>query len=211
MDYSQYKQLEFHRKFWRLFGAEIFINDPASKQELGYIKMKAWKLREDIRVFTSRAMQQELVQIHARQIIDFGATYDVTDSASTQLLYSARRKGLKSTFVRDHWDLVDVNSAPFGTVQETSSGLAIARRYLEIIPYVGDILGLVFAFVPQTYQITIVQPDGSNALAGTITHRKNPIIVKMLLDTSAAQVTLHPYITLSITSLLAIIDANKNS
>ena len=210
MDYSQLKHLELRRKFWKIAGAEIYINDPTSQQEVGYIKMKAWKLREDIRIFTSRTMQQELVAIHARQIIDFGATYDVTDSASGKPFYSLRRKGLKSTFVRDHWDLLDTAGNAFGSIQETSSGLALARRWLEILPY-GDIIGLIFSFVPQTYVITTRQADGSEALAANIIHRKNPVIVKMSVDTTAAQIPVHPYITLSCAAMLSILDAAKNA
>ncbi len=210
MDYTQLKQLEFRRKFWKIVGAEIFINDPASQQEVGYIRMKAWKLREDIRIFRARDMQQEIVQIHARQIIDFGATYDVTDSATGQQLFSLRRKGLKSTFVRDHWELKDASDKLLGNIQETSSGLALARRWLEILPF-GEFIGLAFMFVPQTYTISMVQPDGSSALVGTVTHRKNPVIVKMLLDTSTAQVAVDPRITMSSTALLSIVDAVKNN
>ena len=211
MDYSQFKQLEFRRKFWKFIGAEIFITNPVNQQEVGYIHMKGWKLREDIRIFTDRSQQQELLQVHARQIIDIGATYDVIDSASEQPFFAARRKGLKSIFVRDHWTLLDTAGNEFGTIQETSSGLAIARRWLEILPYVGGIIGMVFMFVPQTYTITSASANGTQALAGTITHRKNPFVVKMNLDTSAAQVTVHPYIPLASTALLSIIDAVKNN
>jgi hypothetical protein len=210
MDYSQLKQFELRRKFWKLAGAEIYISDSTTQQEVGYIKMKAWKLREDIRIFTDRSMQQEIAQIHARQIIDFGATYDVTDSGTQQQLFSLRRKGLKSTFIRDHWDLLDTSGAAFGSIQETSSTLALARRWLEILPY-GDLIGLVFSFVPQTYVITIAQPTGGSAVVANIIHRKNPFIVKMSVDTTTAQAPVHPLVVLSGAAMLSIIDASKNS
>lgn len=210
MDYAQYKQIEFRRKFWKFFGAEIFVSNPGSGHDIGYIKMKAWKLREDIRLYTDRTMQQEVFQIHARQIIDFGATYDVLAGTPPQPYMSLRRKGLKSAFVRDHWDLLDNAGNVFGSVQETSSGLALARRWLEILPY-GELIGLAFSFVPQTYTICTTQPDGRAAVMGTITHRKNPFIVKMLVDTSAAEVPVQPYITMAAASLLSIIDASKNA
>jgi hypothetical protein len=210
MDYTKLKQLEFRRKFWKIAGAEIYIDDPATEQEVGYIKMKAWKLREDIRIFTDRSMNQEIAQIHARNIIDFGATYDVTDSAGAEPAFSLRRKGLKSTFVRDHWDMFDASGNNFGSVQETSKGLALVRRWIEMIPYL-NLLSLVLMFIPQTYEIRLTQPDGANAVAGTIIHRKNPFVVKMLLDTSNAQATASPLVTLSTTALLSIIDAAKGN
>lgn len=210
MDYSQLKHLEFRRKFWKFVGAEIFIDDPATGTEVGYIKMKGWKLREDIRIYTDRNMQREIAQIHARQIIDFGATYDVLDGATGQPAFALRRKGLKSAFVRDHWDIYDTAGNVMGTVQETSGALALARRWLEIIPYVNIVSSLVFAFVVQTYEIRLKQADGTQPLIGTILHRKNPFVVKMLLDTSVAEAPASPLIPLAATTMLSIIDAAKN-
>lgn len=209
VDYSQYKVLEFRRKFLKFFGAEINITDPASQNVVGYIKMKAWKLREDVRIYTDKTAQQEVVHIHARQIIDLGATYDVFAGGSDQLLFSLKRKGLKSTFVRDHWDILDSNGAVTGSVQETSSTLALVRRWLGIIPFLG-LLDLVFVFVKQTYEVTTAQPTGTPALAANIIHQRNPFIVKMVLDTSQAQTTVDPRINLAATAMLSIIEAAKN-
>ncbi len=167
MDYSKYKQLEFRRKFFKFFGAEITVTEPNSEQVVGLIKMKAWKLREDIRLYSDKTLTQELIRIGARNIIDFGATYDVFDSPTDKQLFSLRRKGLKSTFVRDHWDMSDAGGNPLGFVQETSSGLALARRWIEIVPF-GEIVGLVFMFVPQIYTININDASGNPVIAGTI-------------------------------------------
>jgi hypothetical protein len=210
MDYTQLKKLEFRRKFWKIAGAEIYVTDPVTQSEVGYIKMKAWKLREDIRLFSDRSQQHEIMQIHARQVIDFGGTYDVIDSASNQPVFALRRKGFKSAFVRDHWDLLQTDGNIFGNVQETSSTLAIMRRWLEVLPF-GELIALVFAFVPQTYTISLNQPDGSLAVAGTIIHRKNPVIVQMTLDTSAAHIPAHPFVTMAATAMLSIVDAAKNN
>jgi hypothetical protein len=210
MDYSQYKQLEFRRKFWKFFGAEINVVEPTSEQLVGLIKMKAWKLKEDIRLYKDQSLQQEILRIGARSVIDFGATYDVFDSASNQQLFSLKRKGLKSTFVRDHWDIYDTANNVIGSVQETSSGLALARRWLEIIPF-GGIVALIFMFIAQTYTISMTDASGNQAVAGTITHRKNPVLVKMNLDYTAAQTNSDPRIGVAVVSLLSVIDASKNS
>jgi hypothetical protein len=210
MDYSQLKHLEFRRKFWKFVGAEIFIDDPATNTEVGYIKMKGWKLREDVRIYRDRTMQHQIAEIHARQIIDFGATYDVTDSATGQPAFALRRKGLKSAFVRDHWDIYDTDGAVMGSIQETSGALALARRWLEIIPYVNIVSGIVFAFIVQTYEIRLQQSDGSKPLIGTIVHRKNPVVVKMSLDTSVAEAAAAPLLPLAATTMLCIMDAAKN-
>lgn len=210
MDYSQYRVLEFRRKFLKFFGAEINITDPASQNVVGYIKMKAWKLREDVRIYTDKTAQQEVVHIHARQIIDLGPTYDVFAGGSDQLLFSLKRKGLKSVFVRDHWDILDTQGSITGSVQETSSTLAILRRWIGIVPILG-LLDIVFAFVKQTYEVIIAQPDGSQGLAANITHQRNPFVVKMTLDTTATQVQADPRLNLAVTAMLSIIEAAKNT
>lgn len=210
MDYSKYKKLEFRRKFWKILGAEITVTEPNSEQVVGLIKMKAWKLRQDIRLYSDKTLSKELIRIGARNIIDFGATYDVFDSPTDKQLFSLRRKGLKSTFVRDHWDMSDAAGNPLGFVQETSGGLALARRWIEILPF-GEIAGLVFMFVPQTYTINVNDASGTSGVTGTIIHRKNPFIVKMALDTSAAQPNVDPRIGISVVSLLSVIDATKNN
>ena len=209
MDYSNFKQLEFRRKFFKIVGAELSVIDPQTEALVGFIQMKAWKLRDDIRLYTDRTMQTEIVRIKARQIIDFGATYDIFDSATDAQLCSLRRKGFKSTFVRDHWDILDSTGAPMGAITETGGALTIVRRFAGLF---GEIFDLVFAFFPQRYDITIgVGPTETGSLAGRITHSKNPILVKMLLDTADAQVVVDPLILIASTAMLSIIDANKNN
>ena len=208
MDYSQYKQIDFRRKFFKLLGAEISLTATDSQAPIGVIKMKAWKLREDIRLYAADGAQ-EVVRIAARQIIDFGATYDVFDSTSNQQLFSFKRKGLRSTFVRDYWKILDTDGNEIGSIQETSSVLALARRWLEIVPF-GDLVGLIFSFIAQTYTISLSSADGQNVI-GTIVHQKNPVIVKMHLDTSVDTTSANPLIAIAAVSLLSVVDASKNS
>ncbi len=209
MDYSTYKQMEFRRKFWKFFGAEISVFEPQGNVLIGFIKMKAWKLREDIRLYTDKSMQQELIAIHARQIIDFGATYDVLDSRTgNQLLFSLRRKGLRSTFVRDHWDILDGAGNVVGAVQETSGALALLRRWLSLF---SDLFDLIFAFVKQSYDITYAPFGSQPVLVAQIVHTKNPLVVKMALDSSMAQGAADPRLNLATGALLSIMDASKNA
>ena len=206
MDYAQYKKLEFRRKFLRILGASVDITEPETGKLVGHIEMKAWKLKEDIRIFTDKSMTTQLLQIHARSIIDFGATYDVSDATNGAAIFSLRRKGLRSAFVRDRWELLDTAGNVIGSVDETSSGLALVRRYAGLVPFVGEIADIVLGFVPQTYRIV----DMAGNLSASLTHRKNPFIVKFGLDRTDATSQLDPRIGVAATSLLAIIDASKN-
>jgi uncharacterized protein YxjI len=115
--------------------------DPAGNM-LMYSQQKMFKLREDIRVFTDEAKSQEVLQIKARQIVDFSAAYDVIDSAYNQKVGVLRRKGMKS-ILRDEWEVLDANYQPIGILFEDSMGLAMLRRLL-----LGTLL-------PQNYDITL--------------------------------------------------------
>jgi len=207
MDYTQYKQLEFRRKFWKFFGATIYMTDPGGTQELGHVKMKAFRLKSDITLFRDASQQVPLLNIKARQIVSLNYVFDVTDPQTGQVLFGLQRKGLRSTFVRDHWLLLDANGNQFGEIIETSSELALLRRWLSVI---SDVVGLVFAFVPETYTIQTTAPGAQPQLIGSVIHRKNPFIVKMGLDTSQAQVNIDPRVAIASCVLLSIRDASKN-
>ena len=68
----------FRRKVFQLVGGVFHIYDPYGRVVL-YSKQKAFKLKEDIRIYSDERGTNELLTIKARQIVDFGATYDVVD------------------------------------------------------------------------------------------------------------------------------------
>ena len=107
-----------------------------------FSEQKMFKLREDIRVFADEGKSQEVLQIKARQIIDFSAAYDVIDSAYSQKVGALRRKGMKS-ILRDEWEVLDTNDQVIGLLFEDSIGLAMLRRLL-----LGSLL-------PQNYDLTV--------------------------------------------------------
>ena len=74
-----HNQYLVRRKVFTLAGAKFHIFDPDGNLVF-FSKMKAFKLREDIRLFRDESMSDELLLIQARQIIDFSAAYDVLDS-----------------------------------------------------------------------------------------------------------------------------------
>ncbi len=206
MDFSQYKKLEFRRKFLKIFGAEIDITNPESNESVGFIEVKAWKLREDVRVYSDKSKGQELFRIHARNIIDFGVTYDVFDSKTDSPLFSMRRKGLRSAFLRDYWEFKDTDDKLIGTLQETSSGLALIRRYTDLVPFVGWAIDLAMSFWPLTYTIA----DVSEAISATVIHQRNPVIIKFSLERTTVKTSLDPRIPVAAIALLSVVDASKN-
>ncbi|MCA9283110.1 MAG: hypothetical protein H6812_00935 [Phycisphaeraceae bacterium] len=125
------------RKILTLVGASFHVYDPEGNV-VAFCRQKAFKLREDMRLYTDESMSSELLTMKARSVIDFGATYDVT-LPDGQVLGSLRRKGLKS-ILRDQWlvfapgDAGTKGATPIATIIEDSGFKAFSRRF---VPYVG--------------------------------------------------------------------------
>jgi threonyl-tRNA synthetase len=69
------------KKFWQFFGGSFYVYDPNGALVL-FSRMKAFKLKEDIRVFTDETLQTEALSIQARSVLDFSGSYYIYDSAS---------------------------------------------------------------------------------------------------------------------------------
>jgi hypothetical protein len=157
------------RKVFKFFGAKFHLYDVQGTL-IGVSKQKAFKLKEDIRLYSDEQMSKELLWIQARQILDISAAYDVVDSASGKKIGAFRRKGIKSAFLRDEWDVLDVNDRPIGMLQEESSSLALIRRYIG---------GIVNLLAPQKYNMLI-----GGQLVGTLQQNYNPFVLKYAVDFS---------------------------
>jgi hypothetical protein len=155
------------KKLWQFLGGSFYIYDPNGALVL-FSKLKAFKLKEDIRVFTDEALQTEALSIQARSVLDFSGSYDVYDSASGQRAGALRRKGLKSSFYKDEWVILDNAEREIGMIQEENAFLALLRKYL---------LG---ALIPQSFNAQI----GGRTVA-TFSQHFNLFATKLTLDFSA--------------------------
>lgn len=144
----RHTQYLIRRKVLKFLGGAFHIYD-ASGALVFYSEMKAFKLKEDIRLYTGEDMKTEVLTITARQVIDFSAEYDVVDPLKREKIGVLRRKGLKSMF-KDEWVLMDRSEQEIGFIKEDSAWLALVRRFLtNLIPqkYHGEINGKqVFTF-----------------------------------------------------------------
>ena len=126
-------QYLIRRKILTIFGAKFHVYDPEGNVIL-FSRQKAFKLREDIRVYSDETEKEERLLIKARQIIDFSAAYDVVDARSGAKIGALRRKGF-SSLIRDTWEFLDVSDRPIGTILEDSALMAVLRRFLtNLIP-----------------------------------------------------------------------------
>lgn len=165
------------RKVLKVFGASFHVYD-AQGRVVGFSSQKAFKLKEDIRVFEDESKGKELLRILARQIVDFSAAYDVLDAPTQTKVGAVRRKGFAS-ILRDTWEVLDDADRPVATLQEDSMGMALLRRFLTNL-------------VPQRSQLRT--PDG--VLQARFAQRFNPFVYTL-------EVTVPPDATLDRRLVLA--------
>lgn len=113
------------RKVFTLLGASFHVYD-GSGAVVAFCRQKAFKLREDIRLYTDESKSQELLTMKTRSIIDFGATYDVALPGG-EVIGSLRRKGF-SSLARDSWLIFGPDGRELATLKEDSTAMAILRR-----------------------------------------------------------------------------------
>ncbi len=163
----QHQTYMIRRKFFKLFGASFQIFD-SNVQVVFFSKQKAFKLKEDIRIYSDESQSQELLTIHARSWLDFAAAYDVLDATTGEKVGGLKRKGLKSMF-KDEWIFMDPSDRDLGLIQEDSALMATIRRF---VPY-GH-------FVPQKFVGTV---NGTEVCE--FRQHFNPLIQKITLDFTA--------------------------
>jgi len=98
---------------------------------LGYTKQKAFRIREDIRIYTDDSMSTEVFKIHQEQIIDGWGTFAVMDSRTNVCVGKIKRQYLMSGIVSDEYFILDANGQQIGRIAE-GIGRGLARKYIPL-------------------------------------------------------------------------------
>jgi hypothetical protein len=159
---------QVRRKVFKIFGGSFDVYGPEGDLVL-FASQRAFKLKEDIRLYADKQKSEELLLIKARNIIDFSAAYDVDDPTTGRKLGAFKRRGWSSLF-RDSWILMDENDAEIGFIKEDSAAMAMLRRFIALIPqkYHCEINGVEVCtykqnFNPFVYKLNIDFADAANA------------------------------------------------
>jgi len=159
-----YNNYLIRRKILKILGGAFHFYDPSGNVLL-YAKMKAFKLKEDITIYSGEDMQEAMICIKARNVIDFSATYDVVDAKTNEKVGGLRRKGLKS-ILKDEWLILDESDNQIGVIKEDSTALALVRRFLTNL-------------IPQTYNCIVNNRD-----VCIYKQNFNPFVMKINIDFS---------------------------
>jgi uncharacterized protein YxjI len=99
-----------------------------------FVEQKRFTFKEDIRFYADASKSVELLRIKARQRFDPRATYDVTDATGAKI--GEIQKVFGRSLFRSTYEI----HAPTGvvTAQEQNPVIALFRRLVGFVPYVGD-------------------------------------------------------------------------
>ncbi|HEX6132870.1 MAG TPA: hypothetical protein VFZ24_02730 [Longimicrobiales bacterium] len=119
---------------------QLSVRD-SSDRLLMYVKQKAFKLKEAITVFADEEQTRPLYRIAADRVIDFAATYTITDEAGTYI-GAVRQKGMRSLW-RSTYEIVRGDDVIF-SVTEENPWAKVGNSLFEGIPLIGVLSGYVF-------------------------------------------------------------------
>ena len=185
----QHNHYLLKRQFFKLLGENFRIYDPSGNLVL-FSHQKAFKLREDIRIYGDEAKSHELLSIKARQIIDWSAAYDVVDATNGEKVGAFKRKGWTS-IVRDKWIVMDNADREIGFIEEDQMMLALVRRFLTNL-------------VPQNYDLVM---GGQKAV--DLKQRFNPFVYHMDIDFGTQQPLIDRRMGIAAGVLLAAVEGRQ--
>jgi uncharacterized protein YxjI len=108
-------------------GKKYYIKDE-NGNDLFFARMEKFKLKPKIFVYADDTQAEQILTIAPRNMLDFNATYDVTDARTNTCVGSLKREGLHSMF-QNKWNILNVDGQAIGTAQEKGT-MALLRRAL---------------------------------------------------------------------------------
>jgi uncharacterized protein YxjI len=105
-------------------------------QPFCFVEQKRFKFKEDIRFYTDESKTTEIMRIKARQRFDPRARYDVTTPDGAKI--GEIQKVFGKSLIRSTFQLFDGSGNAVAVAQERSLPVALFRRIVGFIPYVGD-------------------------------------------------------------------------
>jgi uncharacterized protein YxjI len=107
-----------------------------SGEPVCFVEQKRFTFKEDIRFFADDTKATELMRLKARQRFDPRARYDVTDAGGGKI--GEIQKVFGKSLLRSTYTLFDAGGTELALAREKNLGVALFRRAVGLVPYVGD-------------------------------------------------------------------------
>jgi uncharacterized protein YxjI len=111
-------------------------DEKSAGEPVAFVQQKRLTAKEDLRAFTDDSKSAEVFRIRAKQIFDPRARYDITDAHGE--LIGQLAKDFRRSLLRSTWHVHDTEGNEIGWARERSMFVALLRRVISWIPFVGD-------------------------------------------------------------------------
>jgi uncharacterized protein YxjI len=134
IDPNQHDTFVLRQRIKLVINQYEFALPEAETDSFCFVEQARFKFKEDIRFFADDSKTTELLRIKARQRFDPRATYDITGADGTKI--GEIKKVFGASLLRSTYEI----SSPTMTVRAQEQNLLVAlfRRLVGFIPYVGD-------------------------------------------------------------------------
>jgi uncharacterized protein YxjI len=112
-----------------------------------FVEQKRMALKEDLRAFIDDSKTAEVFRIKAQQVWDPRARYDVTDAQGQHVGQLSKVFG--KSLLRSTWRIWDTAGNEIGWARERSLFVALFRRLVGLVPFIGgfaDLLPIPYHF-----------------------------------------------------------------
>ena len=106
--------------------------DGAEAGVLAFAQQKRMAFKEQVTLYTDDTKTTPVLGFKARQMMDLGATYDVTDAAGAPIGYF--KKNFKESLLVTTWNLEQPGYAVL-TGRETNMAVALLRRFVDALSW----------------------------------------------------------------------------
>ena len=132
-----------------------------ANQLVALAQQKRLAFKEKVNFYTDESKQTVAFTFRAEKVLDVHGRYFVEDPSGN--LIGMFRKEFGKSLLVSTWSILDAGGNPVYTVKENNVAVAVLRRYVGWIPFVGDLTDLVMNFVKYHFAYT---PVGSEQEVG---------------------------------------------
>jgi uncharacterized protein YxjI len=122
-------------------GTRVRVVDAAGRQ-VAYLRKKKFRLREDVRVYEDEDQNRLRFRLKADRVVDFGASYAVSDSDGHPL-GAVRQRGMRSIW-KSTYEVSDANGKMIGVIHEENPFVKVLDSLAEALPFADALGGLFF-------------------------------------------------------------------
>ncbi len=139
-------------------------NDGEKGGMVAFAEQKRLAFKEKVTFYTDSSKEKTSFTFRAEKVMDVHGKYFVEDADGT--LLGAFKKEFGKSLLNSTWDILDTKDKPVVIISESNQILAIARRFVGWLPFVGWIFEIITAFIK--YQFTFRLPNSKEEV-GTYT------------------------------------------